>query len=78
MRRYEDALSSRNVKELLKLDSELFHTGLHMKVSGYLRLYSSYINAGRKFILAHNQYVSIFNLTKDQWTSHTRFNDTVR
>ena len=63
---------------MLDLDAETFCIGLHCKVSGYLRLYSSFINAGRKFILAHNQFVSIFNLAKDQWTSHNRFTDTVR
>ena len=76
--RFEEALSAKSVKQLLSIDAETFFVGLHMKVSGYLRLYSSFINVGRKFILAHNQFVSIFNLSTNQWTSHKKFSDTVR
>ena len=65
MKRFEDAVSNTNVKMLLHIDAETFCVGLHMKVSGYLRLYSSFINAGRQFFLAHNRFVSIFNLAKD-------------
>ena len=64
--------------QLLKLDRSMFLHGLHMKVSGYLELYSSFINVGRKFIIAHNQFVSVFNLIKEQWTSHNKFDDMVR
>ena len=78
MRRYEDAVNEQSVKQLLQIDAETFFYGLHMKVSGYLRLYSSFINDGRKFFLAHNRFVSIFNLAKDQWTAHNDFKDTVR
>ena len=74
----QEALKSKHIKQILDLDADTFTIGLHSKVSGYLKLYSSFINAGRKFILAHNQFVSIFNLAKDQWTSHNKFTDTVR
>ena len=66
------------MKKLLQIDAEMFFYGLHMKVSGYLRLYSSFINDGRKFFLAHNRFVSIYNLAKDQWTSHNQFDDSIR
>ena len=44
-----------------------------------MRIFSSFINAGREFILAHNQFVSIFNLTRERWTErHHEFGDAVR
>ena len=68
MGRYENAMNNANIKALLQIDAETFCVGLHMKVSGYLRLYSSFLNTGRKFFLAHNRFVSIFDLAKDKWT----------
>ena len=46
MQKYQDAITSTNIKHLLMVDAESFCYGLHMKVSGYLRLYSSFINVG--------------------------------
>ena len=41
----------------------------------YVRLYTSFINAGRKFLLAHNKFVSTFNLIKDKWEKHKKFDE---
>ena len=54
MQKYEDAITSTNIKHILGIDAESFCYGLHMKVSGYLRLYPSFINVGQNFFLAHN------------------------
>ena len=59
----------------LKLDARNFAEGLETKVRHYVRLYTSFINAGRKFLLAHNRYVSSFNLVKGQWGEHRRYDD---
>ena len=48
---------------------------LEKKVSQHVRLYNSFINDGRKFMLAHNHFVSIFHLRKLQWTTHTQFQE---
>ena len=66
----ENVLADRAVNGMLNLDATSFYIGLHARASYYLQLYSSFINVGRRFILAHNQFVSIFNLVKGQWTSH--------
>ena len=54
----------------LRLDGQNFEAGLETKICGYVRLYTSFINAGRKFLLAHNRFVSVFNLVKEQWVAH--------
>ena len=51
----------------IKLDRINYSEGLEPKIGSYVRLYTSFINAGRKFLLAHNTFVSVFNLIKDQW-----------
>ena len=66
------------MKALLKYDAEQFTIGLHSKVANYLKLYAGFINVGRYFMLAHNQFVSIFNLALGQWTRHHMFDETVR
>ena len=78
MGRLDNAVNNADIKALLQIDAETFCDGLHLKVSGFLQLYSSFINAGRKFFLAHNRFVSIFDLAENKWTSHDIFSDTVR
>ena len=57
----------------------MFRKGLEAIVAPYARVFSSFINAGRRFLLAHNQFVSVFNLTREQWTKkHYKFEDAVR
>ena len=69
----------RRIRTLLDDDASEFRAGLEAIVSPYVRIFSSFINAGREFILAHNQFVSIFNLTRERWTErHHEFGDAVR
>ena len=64
---------------LLADDASTFAAGLEAIVSPYARIFSSFINAGRKFLLAHGQFVSIFNLTRERWTrTHHKFPGPVR
>ena len=66
-------------KKILREDASMFNAGLEAVVSPYVRIFSSFINAGRKFLLAHNRFVSIFNLTKERWTkTHHKFEGAVR
>ena len=58
-----------------QLDSKNLTVGLENRVCNYVRLYTSFINAGRKFLLAHNKFVSTFNLIKDKWEKHKKFDE---
>ena len=42
-----------------------------------MNLYNSFINAGRKVLVAHNRFVSVFNLTKQKWQKHYKMDDIV-
>ena len=77
-KKVDEALRNGEVEILLKTDAELFCIGLHAKVANYLQLYAGFINVGRYFMLAHNQFVSIYNLALGEWTSHDKFDETVR
>ena len=59
----------------LQLDNKNQTVGLQNRICNFVRLYSSFINAGRKFLLAHNKYVSTFNLIKDRWVKHKKFEE---
>ena len=59
----------------IQLDSKNLTIGLEKKVCNYVRLYTSFINAGRKFLLAHNKFVSTFNLVKDKWVKHKKYTE---
>ena len=73
------SLAAESDDAILKKDASLFDKGLEAIVSPYVRIFSSFINTGRKFLLAHNQFISIFNLTKEKWTKkHHRFENTVQ
>ena len=49
--------------------------GMENIICGNFKLYTSFINAGRKLLLAHNNFVSVFHLTKSMWTEHYKFDD---
>ena len=75
----DKAFDSLDDDVILRKDASMFNWGLEAVVSPYARIFSSFINAGRKFLLAHNRFVSIFNLTKERWTrKHYQFPDAVR
>ena len=59
----------------IQLDSKNLTVGLENRVCDYVRLYTSFINAGKKFLLAHNKYVSTFNLIKDKWVEHKKYDE---
>ena len=59
----EDGLVKGDLNRILKLDSDTFRTGLHAKAANYLQLYPGFINVGKRFMLAHNQFVSVYNLS---------------
>ena len=64
---------------LLQQDTLLFNKGLEVSITPYVRLFTSFINTGRRVLLAHNKYVSIFNLSKEKWTKkHFKFEQDVR
>jgi len=42
-----------------------------------MKLYNSFINAGRKVLVAHNRFVSVFNLSKQKWARHYIMDDIV-
>ena len=53
--------------------------GLEARITPFVRLFTSFINTGRRVLLAHNKYVSIYNLGKDGWTKkHYKFEHDVR
>ena len=75
----EKAFNTFDDDYILRKDASMFNWGLEAIVAPYARIFSSFINAGRKFLLAHNRFVSIFNLTKERWTKkHYQFPDAVR
>jgi len=65
------------VRRLTANEKKLFHIGLEQRVSNYMKLYNSFINAGRKVLVAHNRFVSVFNLTKRSWAKHYKMDDIV-
>ena len=57
----------------------MFNRGLEANITPYARLFSSFINTGRRVLLAHNKYVSVYNLSKEKWTKrHFKFEYNIR
>jgi len=72
-----EGLTLDEVRQLQANEKNLFHIGLEQRVSIYMKLYNSFINAGRKVLVAHNRFVSVFNLTKQMWQKHYKMDDIV-
>ena len=58
-----------------QIENELEGKATEKLVAHHVQLYNSFINDGRKFILAHNHFVSVFHLRKLSWSAHTSFKE---
>ena len=57
-----------DVPFLIDIDTETYGGGLGERISRHFRLFTSFMNLGRKFLLAHNRFVSIYDMSKRQWS----------
>ena len=67
-----------DLEQLINIDSDTYEAGLGERISRHFKLFTSFMNLGRRFMLAHNRFVSIYNMSKKRWSDHERFDEPVR